>query len=174
MYPLVGRLDRNRRTLGLVRISIHAPLAGCDGSGELAITLMSKFQSTHPLRGATHDSDAMAKGIYHFNPRTPCGVRQCLVRPEGPFHPISIHAPLAGCDLGLGGLVRHGFISIHAPLAGCDVRSIRCLEDGESNFNPRTPCGVRRRCPLTGWVGGDFNPRTPCGVRRHVRGLHAY
>ena len=146
MYPLVGRLDRNRRTLGLVRISIHAPLAGCDGSGELAITLMSKFQSTHPLRGATHDSDAMAKGIYHFNPRTPCGVRQCLVRPEGPFHPISIHAPLAGCDLGLGGLVRHGFISIHAPLAGCDYTRCtpRCCYRRISIHAPLAGCDQQR------------------------------
>ena len=36
--------------------------------------------------------------------------------------PISIHAPLAGCDvltlLGMNGKKR---ISIHAPLAGCDV-----------------------------------------------------
>ena len=34
------------------------------------------------------------------------------------------------------------------------------------NFNPRTPCGVRPliMCPLT--VSSNFNPRTPCGVRR--------
>ena len=34
------------------------------------------------------------------------------------------------------------------------------------NFNPRTPCGVRRGVP--GLLPGpchDFNPRTPCGVR---------
>ena len=54
MYPLVGRLDRNRRTLDLVRISIHAPLAGCD---------------------AIHAGSFYGTRV-HFNPRTPCGVRR--------------------------------------------------------------------------------------------------
>ena len=55
---------------------------------------------------------------------------------------ISIHAPLAGCDLPQDAPVIFEGISIHAPLAGCDaalrVDSCMC-----SNFNPRTPCGVR-------------------------------
>ena len=41
-------------------------------------------------------------------------------------------------------------------------------ETGErccSNFNPRTPCGVRRETGATGPQGENFNPRTPCGVR---------
>ena len=123
-------------------ISIHAPLAGCDGNGELGITLMSKFQSTHPLRGAT---DYVLSNCY-------------VVR-------ISIHAPLAGCD----GLRPETFkrlqlfqsthplrgatrccrnwtarynISIHAPLAGCDfMPRVTCTT--VNDFNPRTPCGVR-------------------------------
>ena len=56
------------------------------------------------------------------------------------------------------------YISIHAPLAGCDPHECRAPA-GHSDFNPRTPCGVRRsgtrhdgHCPY-------FNPRTPCGVR---------
>ena len=46
-----------------------------------------------------------------------------------------------------------------------------------SNFNPRTPCGVRLgasredRRPTP----GDFNPRTPCGVRHEqIRNSIAY
>ena len=35
------------------------------------------------------------------------------------------------------------------------------------NFNPRTPCGVRRsRISRKCGKSTDFNPRTPCGVRR--------
>ena len=34
--------------------------------------------------------------------------------------PISIHAPLAGCDKMIGILYWTLEISIHAPLAGCD------------------------------------------------------
>ena len=98
MYPLVGRLDRNRRTLGLVRISIHAPLAGCDAG-----------------RGR------FCRRREDFNPRTSCGVRQFCQCRQRVYVSISIHAPLAGCD---DGDFRVGFfldgISIHAPLAGCD------------------------------------------------------
>ena len=35
------------------RISIHAPLAGCDGMTSYGLYLNEAFQSTHPLRGAT-------------------------------------------------------------------------------------------------------------------------
>ena len=37
---------------------------------------------------------------------------------------------------------------------------------GSYNFNPRTPCGVRRLKEVEVHdVNRDFNPRTPCGVR---------
>ena len=123
-------------------ISIHAPLAGCDGIRDWILQPPSyfnprtpcgvrpsfispvntplKFQSTHPLRGAT------VKGYLNG--------RRCL---------ISIHAPLAGCDSMVEAsgafdaifqsthplrgatppshLIEHFVgISIHAPLAGCD------------------------------------------------------
>ena len=35
-------------------------------------------------------------------------------------------------------------------------------------FNPRTPCGVRRRGQGLHRGHGHFNPRTPCGVRREI------
>ena len=57
----------------------------------------SPFQSTHPLRGATN--------IYKTNYN---------------FSAISIHAPLAGCDLKAEKADAELAISIHAPLAGCD------------------------------------------------------
>ena len=83
------------------------------------------------------------------------------------------------------------FISIHAPLAGCDT-SPQMTGIALSDFNPRTPCGVRLLviivhraagvisiyAPLAGCDAappsrradaGYFNPRTPCGVR-HRRG----
>ena len=121
-------------------------------------------QSTHPC-GVRLGEGVCAKVFGHFNPRTPCGVRlHCDdTLPTGdPFqstHPlrgatkavnlavyvvvISIHAPLAGCDRRGG--VFYSFplaISIHAPLAGCDVRWRQDARAG-TDFNPRTPCGVR-------------------------------
>ena len=154
-----------------------------------------RFQSTHPLRGAT------------LRPK-----RKLIA--EG----ISIHAPLAGCDNLLSNHRARGGISIHAPLAGCDKG--RATQGGQIlDFNPRTPCGVRLyrhifynfclsfqsthplrgatvkqkiiffkirisiHAPLAGcdylrllllFRSYDFNPRTPCGVRREHIIYHAH
>ena len=102
---------------------------------------------------------------YDFNPRTPCGVRLATlfgIRLTLLFQ--STH-PLRGATyfVMLRELPRD--ISIHAPLAGCDYCR-RWEYRTTSNFNPRTPCGVRlpaaRPCSRKGY----FNPRTPCGVRQ--------
>ena len=80
------------------------------------------FQSTHPLRGATCRHEIKD---YAFN--------------------ISIHAPLAGCDVQTWRVDCGMAISIHAPLAGCDIEYADAAEE-LGDFNPRTPCGVRRQC----------------------------
>ena len=124
------------------------------------------FQSTHPLRGATvslveqdnyttisiHAPLAGCDVLYrwrllcicYFNPRTPCGVRPFAVLIGQKVFTISIHAPLAGCDhMACRPGQRTMKISIHAPLAGCDSKPVaNCA--AYQNFNPRTPCGVRR------------------------------
>ena len=119
--PLAG-CDRNRAAQDHQDpISIHAPLAGCDVSPSVVYTSPARaFQSTHPLRGATGDT-------------------KLTVTPAK--------------------------ISIHAPLAGCDAWRRRSPSE-TAYFNPRTPCGVRR-CSNRRCIGcaGYFNPRTPCGVR---------
>ena len=185
-HPLRGATITIRRSRRPSKISIHAPLAGCD----------------QIVRG-------VCSATTHFNPRTPCGVRPhpgSSGRKKRSFqstHPlrgatrrrsrrtiaarISIHAPLAGCDGTQSKYrqhsnnfnprtpcgVRHanhrkyhsnGHISIHAPLAGCDKNRIKRTR-APRHFNPRTPCGVRlpKFIPIRSYV--YFNPRTPCGVR---------
>ena len=82
-----------------------------------------------------------------------------------PATAISIHAPRVGCDSGWtkvntfsesfqsthpvwGATTRAKYlrpvhqISIHAPRVGCDC-PWGCALGNASNFNPRTPCGVR-------------------------------
>ena len=51
--------------------------------------------------GVRHNRKQNTTVTFHFNPRTPCRVR--LVNVGTATHPrwISIHAPLAGCDLWL-------------------------------------------------------------------------
>ncbi len=102
----------------------------------------------------------------YFNPRTPHGVRRGINAIQGQTDAISIHAPLTGCDVTRAiemaqdgefqsthpsrGATRDGTgrtrprrISIHAPLTGCDGATPNHRRK-ESDFNPRTPHGVRR------------------------------
>ena len=142
-HPLRGATCGDQKVCAGRRISIHAPLAGCDWQSRV------KVMSSR-----------------NFNPRTPCGVRLgtgavrvlLLLR-------ISIHAPLAGCDRRNLRTPSREHISIHAPLAGCDSSGVRSTQN-IFNFNPRTPCGVRLlRLRSRFQCRHDFNPRTPCGVR---------
>ena len=55
-------------------------------------------------------------------------------------------------------------ISIHAPRAGCDF-IFSTIHQLHTDFNPRTPGGVRRSTRGTACGTADFNPRTPGGVR---------
>ena len=146
-------------------ISIHAPLAGCD-AGQYIIHSPANFISIHaPLAGCDDIQRKAQNNTNNFNPRTPCGVRLCPSAGRLPPCPISIHAPLAGCDTYFQKAKNHVMISIHAPLAGCDGFGNYFLCNPK-NFNPRTPCGVRRRGTSANTISINFNPRTPCGVRR--------
>ena len=196
----------------------------------------ARFQSTHPVWGATPEILALWNLQENFNPRTPCGVRHGSGRWQA-RRQISIHAPRVGCDREDGVILDEGgeisihaprvgcdvfpplqdhdlvisihaprvgcdgykfnfakaptvisihaprvgcdcptplgcparTISIHAPRVGCDLATPEKLAEME-NFNPRTPCGVRRcRSAVPGHSQGDFNPRTPCGVRHPAR-----
>ena len=163
--PLAGCDIAKLTQTQYIDISIHAPLAGCDAakSGWRHLTEISIHA---PLAGCDGGFGAPACPPTYFNPRTPCGVRLfCHYRAYCSLN-ISIHAPLAGCDRRFwsacvpsnifqsthplrGATSLHGqtddslFISIHAPLAGCD-RGAVTARSGNLDFNPRTPCGVRR------------------------------
>ena len=81
------------------QISIHAPLTGCDIHEVYYGYADRKFQSTHPLRDATKHMIKVNGNYINFNPRTPYGMRQKSFRAVKVVRPISIHAPLTGCDL---------------------------------------------------------------------------
>ena len=59
-----------------------------------------------------------------------------------------------------------GFQSTH-PVRGATGRE-NSKKHSFMNFNPRTPCGVRRQTPDWNPEWYNFNPRTPCGVRRSI------
>ena len=127
--PLAGCDVRSLcRRHAKLAISIHAPLAGCDSTTIRRSRRLSRFQSTHPLRGATREQIILYMACGHFNPRTPCGVRPVGAALNGKTLRISIHAPLAGCD-GESMICANALtISIHAPLAGCDFWAERSNE----------------------------------------------
>ena len=160
--------DDSSHQLGVVDIiSIHAPREGCDSSDMWICSMTSRFQSTHPARGATPYWCVLARPAFHFNPRTPRGVRQVADGPPGDCVIISIHAPREGCDKAplAGGTKERNF----NPRTPRGVRLFGVLTKNRSlDFNPRTPRGVRRGGMSAPMRGGDFNPRTPRGVRRSV------
>ena len=101
-----------------------------------------QFQSTHPLRGATFAQQSVISRC-KFQSTLPLRGATTQVKEDHSFKAISIHAPLAGCDHSDLQLRVRLIISIHAPLAGCDCDMSRETGD-KRHFNPRTPCGVRR------------------------------
>ena len=148
------------------------------------------FQSTHSLRSATGWAGGDLVVIAGFNPRTPCGVRhphQKMTIPPKTFQ--STHS-LRSATRTWPRLVKNVAVSIHALLAECDLfNNSGHLISG--CFNPRTPCGVRRKkpfrqssrqtvsihallaeCDFSSTRGcaasTSFNPRTPCGVRLFI------
>ena len=52
-------------------ISIHAPHAGCDETGKKVIPVWHRFQSTHPMRGATRLKDGLNYGCLTFQSTHP-------------------------------------------------------------------------------------------------------
>ena len=174
---------------GRAQISIHAPLAGCNAEGVYwDIIRYAKFQSTHPLRGATagaellavpglisihaplagcdHPARCSSRQGHHFNPRTPCGVRHPVASGDGHGHGISIHAPLAGCDAGYDydTVQDRVFQSTH-PLRGATVMdAFYAVHRKISIHAPLAGCDVNMA--HIGKLNDDFNPRTPCGVRQ--------
>ena len=151
------------------------------------------------MRGATTWPPHFPASAPYFNPRTPCGVRPRRHVLHIVLLGISIHAPRAGCDEKPIEFYFEVQISIHAPRAGCDLSQPSSCQPN-SDFNPRTPCGVRLmsvlnsigggyisihapragcdcKCAAAGAASPYFNPRTPCGVRlrrqQHHRGCSA-
>ena len=101
------------------------PLRGATLFSFRAIS-QSIFQSTHPLRGATPSLlYGMRKAMY-FNPRTPCGVRLLRLLANSILNKFQSTHPLRGATR-LNSICRYAgrLISIHAPLAGCDSKNVQ-------------------------------------------------
>ena len=150
-----GKLD--------VTISIHAPHAGCDEASAAARGGTAGFQSTHPMRGATPSSTRWNQKSRFQSTHPMRGATGLTNRYLTLYRFQSTH-PMRGATDSEIFYKPKDLISIHAPHAGCDrIRQVR--GDAPRDFNPRTPCGVRRRLQISQCLFLNFNPRTPCGVR---------
>ena len=140
-HPSRGATLNAMRCLHKERVSIHAPLAGCDSA----------------------DFDQLLC-LQSFNPRTPRGVRHIYSEYYILFGVFQSTHPSRGATISPQQAAGYMAVSIHAPLAGCDQNFVYVALQVLC-FNPRTPRGVRPsyRC-YVGWVR-SFNPRTPRGVR---------
>ena len=119
LAPLAGRDSLPQHPAALDGISILAPLAGRDAAAHSLTSMLSSFQSSRPVRGAT-------------------GEHSVGTGRDG----ISILAPLAGRDPLYFNRVDFNF----NPRAPCGARRLWCW-DGKTatNFNPRAPCGARQQ-----------------------------
>ena len=140
--PCGVRPQKACRRAGDGGVSIHAPRAGCDARSPATHTSLTRFQFTHPVRGATSQMLFLSLCLCCFNSRTPCGVRHPSSRastsricfnsrtPCGVRHPAVLVTlvnlmfqfthPVRGATSVDGSDTLDTPVSIHAPRAGCD------------------------------------------------------
>ena len=129
------------------KISIHAPLTGSDPPKKPNELGRYKFQSTLPLRGATHTLGTHSRK-----------------------EEFQSTLPLRGATVSFIGKIQwQSLISIHAPLTGSDVYTMS-VRQGAENFNPRSPYGERPVAVTSSTIAIHFNPRSPYG-ERHLRAI---
>ena len=117
----------------------------------------------------------------HFNPRAPCGARRGRLPGAGNLFYISIHAPRAGRDSGRRTMPPRRFrFQSTRPVRGATSRAFS--RSSRVNFNPRAPCGARRRVaeeilsaesfqstrPVRGATRDAFNGRQKCPISIHA------
>ena len=163
--PLAGSDCADELIKHAAAISIHAPLAGSDNclkaidNGAFSISIHA------PLAGSDRSIGINLPADSYFNPRSPCGERLPFSKVISCSSLFQSTLPLRGATfLDIQPYIQL-FISIHAPLAGSDDWC-RSVDHNEIYFNPRSPCGERRRGRSPNAACRYFNPRSPCGERQ--------
>ena len=109
--------DRNNRVMA---VSIHAPREGCDEFEVKYHHKTTKFQFTHPGRGATLVRVGDLAVFAGFNSRTPGGVRHGLKGINVGVPEFQFTHPGRGATRGYAKHYTPTGVSIHAPREGCD------------------------------------------------------
>ena len=129
------------------RISIHAPRAGSDCC------------AYPPIRSTNY-----------FNPRSPCGERPDNTRRYHGYNQFQSTLPVRGATSAVSLLrLPPRLISIHAPRAGSDAPCDSCGVVGIAGFQSTLPVrGATKSLASRLVTAVHFNPRSPCGERRRA------
>ena len=124
------------------------------------------FQSTRPVWGATPDFWDLVMFTLGFNPRAPCGARRKLGNMVFGTTPVSIHAPRVGRDVSrtISNYEVVGFQSTR-PVWGATV-SKDTIYDNVLFQSTRPVWGATSSTAMASERRRSFNPRAPCGARR--------
>ena len=141
------------------QISIHAPRVGSDVTIKAVFNGQNGFQSTLPVWGATAilEGDCSPSDISIHAPRVGSDFHSNYYHSG---RAISIHAPRVGSDDKPRLLSTVGKISIHAPRVGSDEHGEGLVDFGH-DFNPRSPCGERRRNQAQKTCRGQISIHAP-------------
>ena len=140
-HPSWGATVVMNRSLAVSKISIHAPIVGCDFCN--IILPQYVMISIHaPIVGCDHCPSRFLRTSPGISIHAPIVGCDSFVAPASTLIAISIHAPIVGCDLIFVIFYYRFIISIHAPIVGCDISKLN-LVHWHNYFNPRTHRGVR-------------------------------
>ena len=163
-------------------ISIHVPRTGDDDRRKAHCPRNQYFNPRPPHGGTTEEYDkAFDKAMISIHvPRTGDDKSRGVAFTDNLI--ISIHIPRTGDDVVSGMRLRTGHISIHVPRTGDDkytqaieqksnisIHVPRMGDDGLINsinaltvdFNPRPPCGGRRRAEINAETARQFQSTSP-------------
>ena len=142
-------------------ISIHVPRVEDDFTVSEWMSSSNVFQSTSPVWRTTVEFARNYLIGKKFNPRPPCGGRPAFEVTGLDNYTISIHVPRVEDDAAaIEGRRYIGIISIHVPRVE-DDESQKTKKRKVINFNPRPPCGGRRKRARQYNRAGEFQSTSP-------------
>ena len=163
--PLRGATRRNRSANRIRNISTHAPLAGRDKVTKFMVFLHQHFNPRAPC-GARQALINGVRAEVIISTHAPLAGRDGVGVIDRVGDCISTHAPLAGRDTSRLSPSPKTRISTHAPLAGRDIWD-KVYHGMGDTFQPTRPLrGATGAGRGRARVDADFNPRAPCGARR--------
>ena len=140
-HPSRGATTKSAGSTGIIRISTHTPLTGCNsisGSTWYPVSI-----STHtPLTGCNYKSNPLMLVCEDFYSHTPHGVQLNFPSATVKFFSFLLTHPSRGATSISGSTWYPVSISTHTPLTGCNAQISRDY-NLQRNFYSHTPHGVQ-------------------------------